>query len=479
MIRKPNKKTKIIATLGPSTYNSKIIKSLIINGVNVFRLNFSHGTYKEHSLLIDNINKASKQLKLYPCILADLQGPKIRTGNTINNEMINITKNKEITITTKNVPSTDSIVSIQYPNLIDELSISQDIYIDDGRIHLKVRNIDKKMGEIICMVQKGGCLLSRKGVNMPNASLSIPPLTKKDKLDLQFILKQNVQFIAFSFLRKASDLLPLKDAIKKSGKDIKIIAKIETPEAVKNIDEILDNCDGIMVARGDLGVEVSLEKVTIMQKDLITKANNKAKLVIVATEMLQSMIDSSRPTRAEASDVANAILDGADCVMLSGETSIGKFPVEAVKAMSDIAAEIENSAYYPKKFIDLTLPDHSFSHTVAEAAAHSSQDQGNIPVLVFTLSGKTAFYLSKIRNQGPIIAFSPDTQIVSILRASWNIESFYLPFNKDTLKLQKAAESILIKEKLVKKNSKVAVILGTKSIQGATDSLRLKRIGEE
>ena len=475
----PKKKTKIIATLGPATSSVKDIKSLLLKGVNVFRLNFSHGSQDEYKHNIAAINEAAKTLDIFPCILADLQGPKIRTGNTKDNKEITLEKGSTITITTKKTISTESLISIDYPNLVEEINKGQSIFINDGKIHLKVKDIVKKTKKIKCTVLKSGSFSSKKGVNLPNAHLAIPSLTAKDKKDLDFILKNNIQLIALSFVRKASDLEALNNIVKKKKKGTKIIAKIETPEAVKNIDAILDKSDGIMVARGDLGIEVSLEKVTILQKDLIAKANQKAKIVIVATEMLESMISNLRPTRAEAADITNAILDDSDCIMLSGETAIGKYPIESVEIMTKLAIETEKSTYYPKNFIDITLSDRNLPHSIAEAAAHASKDQGNVPIIVFTLSGSTANYLSNIRPKGPIYAFSPNKNTVALMSILWNTIGFQIPFDNNVVNLWKGAEQILIKEGLVKKGDIVTIIFGKKSVQSATDSLRMKKVGED
>jgi pyruvate kinase len=473
-----HKKTKIIATIGPASRSPKVIEELLNNGVNVFRLNFSHGSHEDHEKSIKIISVIANKLKVYPGILADLQGPKIRTGITKGDKTITLKAGASVIVTTKKIECTDSILCIDYPGIFDDIFVGEEILINDGAIRLKVESIQKAQKKARCRVLTTGVYSSHKGVNFPKAKLSVPSFTDKDKKDLSFILTQNVQFVALSFVRRKADILPLASIIKKSGKNIKIIIKIEKPEAEKNLEEILDVCDGIMVARGDLGIETSPYVVPLLQKHMIKHANKRGKIVIVATQMLESMIEHAIPTRAESTDVANAVIDDTDALMLSGETAMGKYPGLTVDTMSKIAKMTEQSSYVNKEVRDLSLKPRIIPHAMCEAAAWASKDLNNIPVLVFTMSGDTALYLSKIRTRAPIYAFSPSMQVVSQCALFWNTEGFILPFTSNMVQLQQQAEEILIAHKLIKKGELALVISGTTQVKGATNFIRVKKVGE-
>ncbi len=472
------KKAKIIATIGPASRSQKVIEALIRAGANVFRLNFSHGTHEDHAQTIGRIREAAKKTNTFPGILADLQGPKIRTGFTQGDKSITLKEGARVTLTTKKAMCTDSHIFIDYPGILNDIHVGENILINDGAISLRVESIKKSADKAVCKILTTGSFSSHKGVNFPHAKLRVPSFTDKDKKDLEFILKQDVQFVALSFARRKADIVPLASIIRKSGKQIKIIVKIEKPEAEKNIEEILDVCDGIMVARGDLGIETSPYVVPLIQKHLIAQTNKRGKTVIVATQMLESMIEHALPTRAESTDVANAIIDGTDALMLSGETVVGKYPVLAVDTMTKIAAMTEKSSYCSKEINDLNLKPRIAPHAMCEAAAWASRELNGIPVLVFTFSGDTALYLSKIRNQSPIYAFSPSFQVASQLALAWNTRAFVLPFIDKLTELQKQAEAILLKNRLVRKNEQVIVVCGTTPVKGATNFVRVKKIGE-
>jgi len=473
------KKTKIIATIGPASRSEKVIEELILKGANIFRLNFSHGLPQDHEKTIEYIKTVGKKLGAYPGILADLQGPKIRTGLTRLDKSILLKAGESVTLTTEKTTCTQTMISIDYAGILDDVFVGEEILINDGAIRLKIDAVQKKKKHVVCTVLTTGLFSSHKGVNFPNAKLKIPSFTDKDKKDLDYILLHDVQYIAMSFVRRKADIVPMAGIVKKSGKAIKIIAKIEKPEAEKNLEEILDICDGIMVARGDLGIETSPYVVPLLQKHMIAQANKKGKIVIVATQMLESMIEHALPTRAESSDVANAILDGADALMLSGETAVGSYPGLAVETMAKIAQMTEKSSYFPKDIVNLCLRKRHAPHAMCEAASWASRDLNNIPVLVFSMSGETAFYMSKIRNQSPIFAFSPSTLVVSQLSLAWNTRGFLLPFNGNSVAMQLDAEKILLQEKFVKKGDLVLVICGTTPLKGATNFVRVKKIGEE
>jgi pyruvate kinase len=472
------KKTRIIATLGPASQRLEIIEALIHSGVNVFRLNFSHGDHETHRKTLRLIETASKNTGFQPAILADLQGPKIRTGKTLNDAPVLLEMGKKVNVTADPVECTSDVISISYPHLIQDLEVGNIFLLNDGAVGLKVVHKPAGKNYLECEVLNSGSYSSRKGVNFPYAKLTISAITEKDRADLAFILQENFQFVALSFVRKPADLEELQSLIQPSRKPIRIIAKIEKPEAAVQIDAILRKCDGIMVARGDLGVETALQDVPIIQKNLIQKANQQGKIVIVATQMLESMIEKPSPTRAEATDVANAILDGTDAVMLSGETAAGQYPVQAVTTMSRIIEVAEASSYFSREMRNLNLEPHLPAHAVGEAAAWASQDLKNIPILVFTISGETAWYLSKIRPQAPIYAFSPDAVIVAQLALAWNVQAFQVPFEENLVKLIALAEEKLLIGNYVKTGELVVILSGTMPLQGSTNFMRIKQIGE-
>ncbi len=477
-MKKQYKKTKVLITLGPASSSPAMIERLINRGANCFRVNFSHGTLAEHGATIQKIRAAGKKLGIYPGILCDLQGPKIRTGKTPGNSAIVLKRGSTVSITNKVRECSDTDISINYPYLFEDLAPNQCILINDGAIRMKVLTIDKNRRRITCKVVNTGTYSSHKGVNFPEAKLRVPSLTAKDTKDLDFILDQDINFIALSFVRRAEDVARLVRLVRKKRDGIKVIAKIEKPEAVGQINEILDACDGIMVARGDLGVEVSPYEIAVLQKHFVDEANRCGKMVIVATQMLESMIERPIPTRAEATDVANAIIDGTDAIMLSGETSVGSYPAESVATMTAIARVTEESRYYRRDPVNLNTRKYYPPHSVCEAAGWASRDMGNVPVIIFTASGDTGLYLSKIRNQSRIFAFTPYANVACMMSLAWNITSFVFPFKQDIAELQQGSESILLKARLVKKGDMVVVVSGTIAARGATNFLRVKKIGE-
>ncbi|NLG15888.1 MAG: pyruvate kinase [Fibrobacter sp.] len=470
------KKVKIIATIGPSSATPEVIHKLLTEGTNIFRINFSHETQKSASAVILHIRQQAGKIGLEPAILVDLQGPKIRTGPTRENKTFTIQEGTLVRITPEEIESDDKAIFIRYPGLSAKIKKNSHILINDGAIRLRVEQIEKS-GSIYCTALSTGAYSSFKGANFPGLDLGIPSLTAKDLNDLNFILDKDIQYIALSFVRGPEDLQDLREITIKKRNDLKIIAKIEKPEAAEKISDILQVCDGIMVARGDLGVETTPYSVPVIQKELIDKANSAGKLVIVATQMLESMIRSRIPTRAESTDVANAIIDGTDAIMLSGETAVGLYPVESVQTMIQIATITENSHYIHEKNADLIIKDCYPPHAICEAAAHASFDMGKIPICVFTVSGDTALYLSKIKPQAPIYAFSPEMQTVRMLSMAWNVTPFFLRFATDIPGLLRDAEGVLLNAGLVKKNDLLALVSGTTPVKGATNSLQIKRVG--
>ncbi len=436
-------KTKILCTLGPATNDAKIIERLITAGMNGVRLNFSHGDYSFYSKIYEEIDKACRDEKTPLAVLMDLQGPKIRIGELSEPE-IEIFDGNKIEITVEDVSGTKDLISTSYKPLPEDSQIGEAVLIDDGLIRLRI--IEKKQKSVVCTIENGGTLKPKKGMNLPGMNLSTPSVTDKDFKDLEFALKYRIDYIALSFVRKASDIIHLRDWLK--GKNISkpIIAKIEKKEAVHNFDEILEAADGIMVARGDLGVEMPPQDVPIIQKTIIKKCNAVGKLVITATQMLESMIHNPIPTRAEASDVANAVLDGTDVVMLSGETSVGKFPVQTVKIMHDIV--MNACGHMPQKnetefTIPLTVEENLFD-SVGRAVVSISEQVNAASIVAFTFQGRTAKNLAKYRPLAKIIALTNCFDTMNNLCLRWGVTSIFMEdIDKEHIAIDKAKKLIL------------------------------------
>ena len=421
------KKTKIVATMGPSTSNKEVLKEMIKTGLNVCRINFSHGSYEDHEKSIVNIREISDELGISVAILADLQGPKIRTHEMQDNGVM-LEDGQEVKITTEKVLGTAELFSINYTLLPAEAKPGERILLDDGKLVLEVVSSDKK-SELICKVVQGGTLSSKKGVNLPNTKISLPSLTEKDKLDLEFALDQNVDWVGLSFVRSARDIIELKHIIKSRNHHAKVIAKIEKPEALDNIDDIIQETDGIMVARGDLGVEIPYQNVPLIQKMLIQKGIRFAKPVIVATQMMESMITNLTPTRAEVNDVANAVLDGTDAVMLSGETSVGKYPVEVIKTMVNIIEEMEGfEGIYNKEELPEKTKERFISDSICFNACRLSQRVQAKAILTMSFSGYTAYKIASQRPNTQIYVFTSNKRILAQLNLVWGVRGFY--YNK-------------------------------------------------
>ncbi len=422
-----NKKTKIVATIGPASMEKDILKEMILNGLNVCRLNFSHGSYEDHAHVIKNVREINEELGLNVCLLADLQGPKIRI-HEVENNAINLLPGQEIIVSSEKVLGTSEKISINYDQLPKEVKPKEKILLDDGKIVLEVISTDG-VSEIKTTIVNGGILSSKKGVNFPNTRISLPSLTDKDRQDLEFALSHNVDWIGLSFVRSARDIIDLKYIISESGSNAKVIAKIEKPEAVDDMDDIIEQSDGLMVARGDLGVEIPYQKVPLIQKTLIQKAISNAKPIIVATQMMESMISSLTPTRAEVNDVANAVLDGADAVMLSGETSVGKYPVQVIQTMSNIVMEMENQdQIYNKEEIPSKVQDRFITDSICFNACRLSQRVESNAIITMTFSGYTAYKIASQRPKAPIFIFTSNSKILSQLSLVWGVKAFY--YNK-------------------------------------------------
>ena len=424
MAKKNLNRTKIVATVGPACDSITSLTALKRAGVSVFRLNFSHSTHQQHEERIARIRKINENESVPIAILMDLQGPKIRIGD-IKNGYTDLKIGKKLTITTENILGSSNKISTSYKGLPEDVQIGDVILIDDGNIELKVQ--DKSQNEVFTKILHGGRLKSKKGINLPGTNISAPSLTKKDKEDLMFALQRDADWIALSFVRSAKDVRDLRKIINKQGKSTRIVSKIEKPEAVADIDAIIKESDALMVARGDLGVEIPMEQVPLVQKKIIRKCNQCSKPVIVATQMLESMIQNPRPTRAEASDIANAIMDGADAVMLSGETAAGKFPALAARAMAKIIRSVEatTKVIYNKNYdVDLKSPTY-LSDRILAAATMLACETGASKLTGMTMSGYTAFKLARHRPDADIFIFTGDLTLQRQLGLVWGVRAFF------------------------------------------------------
>jgi pyruvate kinase len=446
-------KTKIICTIGPASGNVKVLEKLIKKGMDIARLNFSHGELSTHLEYIKNIRQASGN-KFIP-VMQDLQGPKIRVGQLLNTS-IKLRDGKRITIKSKDVLGNEQFFSTTYKDFVRDVKKGEYILLDDGLLRLRV--IEKSKNEVICIVLKGGILKEHKGINLPNSKISLPSLTEKDKENLLFGLKHNVDAVALSFVRKADDILELKDFIRKHGKNVPVVAKIERPEAIENIDEIIDAADVIMVARGDMGVEISPEDVPVLQKTIIRKCNVKYKPVITATQMLESMTNSRIPTRAEATDVANSILDGTDCVMLSGETSVGVDPVNVVETMEKIIEKIEN---YRKPVFGNYEGTNDELKAICKSAITLANHINAKSIVTFTKTGKSPKYLSAYRVNSEIVAITENKFINIYNHFFWGVLGIKIKKSMSEAEITDFSLKELSKVKALKKKDKVIMLLSS------------------
>ncbi len=470
-------KTKIVATLGPASNTRPVIEDMIRAGMNVVRLNFSHGEYESHAKVIQTVRSLSRTMNRHIGIILDLQGPKIRTGKLKNGRPVYLESGTRIKITTRKIEGDEKIISATYQDLPRDVKKGDSILLDDGLLELTV--LHKRKGTITCEVINGGWLKENKGINLPGIAVSAPSLTTKDVRDMNFGIKMCVDYFALSFVRCADDVKEIKERIRKQGADTPVIAKIEKPEAVDNLDEILEVADGIMVARGDLGVELKPEQVPTIQKTIIRAAIKACKPVITATQMLETMSSNPIPTRAEASDVANAIYDGTDAVMLSGETASGKYPVETVSMMSRIAAKTESSPFmdyhlnHPKRTVD------PITRAVTQSAVKIVHELDATGILAFSVSGSTAKHISNNRPCKPVFAFSPDMTTCNRLTLVWGITPLYLPDITNVKRLIEASERTLTNKKLVKNDDLIVMVIGLGFKTGSTNMIKIHRIGQD
>ncbi len=469
-----DKRTKIVATLGPSSNSLPVIEKLIEAGANIFRLNFSHGTHEQHLAIINLVREAARKKGRYIGILGDLCGPKIRVG-IFPAGHVTLMEGDEFTLSQNpDMPGNEKGVGTSYPYLVKDVKVGDTVLLDDGNISLKARMIGSD--NVTFEVTDGGTLKSKKGMNMPGMKLSVETITKKDKADLAFILQNKLDFVALSFVRKAADLKELRDLI--GDAHIKVIAKIEKPEALDEIEGILDQTDGIMIARGDLGVEMPIEKVPGIQKFLLTRCGRRGILVITATQMLESMMGNQRPTRAETTDVFNAILDGTDAVMLSGETAAGEFPVEAVKMMAAIAREAE-IRYSENHTYENILPEvkRDIEDITAHAACEAAVEIGAKAIVPFTHSGNTARNISKYHPPVPIVALTPREAACRRLSLSWGVEPVLVDDMRDTDSMIRLAEATLKGNGMAKSGDILLIVAGVPlGVKGNTNMIKLHRI---
>lgn len=467
------RKTKIICTLGPSSRNEQMLEKMLKNGMDVARINFSHGTHDYHKETIDIFRKVRDRMQIPAAIMLDTKGPEIRIGKLKNGKAV-LKKGKTFVLTTKEVEGDDSRVSISYPDLPKQLSAGNKILIDDGKIHLNVVSIVET--DIVCNVMVGGEISDHKGVNVPNTHLDIPYISKQDEADLKFGVEQDVDFVAASFVRSKEDVISLRNFLDyHGGYQIKIIAKIENIEGVNNFDEILMHSDGIMVARGDMGVEIEFEKLPGLQKKFIRECYRAGKMVITATQMLESMIHSATPTRAEITDVANAVFDGTSAIMLSGETAVGDHPELVVQVMASIALQAEKDAFDMDIYKDIQydVDMNDTTNAICDAACTTAKDVKATAIIAITKSGYTARRVSKFRPREIIIATTPSEKTYHQLSLSWGVYPVRALYQHDANVLFEHSVACAKRFGFIKVNDRVVITAGT---DGSTDVLKVQTV---
>ena len=469
------RRTKIVCTIGPASRSPRMIERMMRAGLDVARLNFSHSSHADHARSIAHLRETSRRLGKPIAILADLQGPKIRTGALAGGGPVTLRTGQRFVITTARVLGDSTRVSTTFRPLPREVRKGDRILLSDGLIELRVQGV--RGAEVSCEVVNGGELGEHKGINLPGVHLRVPALTVKDRADLAFALAHDVNYVAVSFVRRPEDVVQAKAAIRRARKDTPVIAKLEKPEAIENLDAILRVADGVMVARGDLGVEMNLERVPVVQKEIIARAREFRRPVITATQMLESMTQNPRPTRAEASDVANAIFDGTDAVMLSAETAAGCYPVESVAMMARIIEQAEASIRdFPRA---VPMEQMKVAETVAELACHASRELHMKVIAVFTHSGFTARLVSRYRPQTPIIAFSPESETRRRLALIWGVVAKNIRDVRKIDGLAQIAEKRLLEERLVRKGDVITIVAGTPmGVRGTTNFMKFHTIGD-
>ena len=472
------RRTKIVATVGPACDSEERLSALVQAGVDVFRLNFSHGDHAGKAAVIRSIRELSLRHEHAVAILGDLQGPKIRTG-LMQGGAMQLTAGTEVTVTTRELLGQGNLIPTIYRGLPKDVGPGDRILLDDGLMELKVLRVEGE--DVRCLVVSGGLLKDRKGINLPGAKVSAPALTDKDREDLQFCIKEQLDYVALSFVREAADVLELKAILERNGSGLKVIAKIEKPEAVINFVAILQASDGIMVARGDLGVEINPEKVPLIQKRIIRSCNEAGKPVITATQMLESMVNNPRPTRAETSDVANAILDGTDAIMLSAETASGKYPIEAVSMMVQVARDVEGDPQLKVQVFHPLAPEHGGVPNLAEviglAACRAAENVHAKAILAFTQTGSTAALVSKYRPTLPILAVTPSQEVRRRLALYAGVHSLRVDIEGDTESQILSVDEAVVATGWLKKGDLVVITMGSPlSSPGTTNLMKVHRL---
>lgn len=474
------RKTKIVCTIGPASESEEMLEKLMNAGMNVARLNFSHGSHEEHKARIDTIRKVAKRLNKTIGLLLDTKGPEIRTHN-MKDGLIVLEKGKEVIVSMNEVEGTPEKFSVTYENLINDVNIGSYILLDDGLVELQVKEINKDKGEVKCDILNTGELKNKKGVNLPGVKVNLPGITDKDADDIRFGIKENVDFIAASFVRRPSDVLDIRQILEEEKAEITIFPKIENQQGIDNIEEILEVSDGLMVARGDMGVEIPPESVPMVQKDLIRKCNKLGKPVITATQMLDSMQRNPRATRAEASDVANAIYDGTDAVMLSGETAAGQYPEEAVKTMRNIAVSAEAAQDYKKLLSDRTkLVETSLVNAIGVSVAHTALNLNVKAIVAATESGSTARTISKYRPHSDIIAVTPSEKTARQCAIVWGVNPVVKEGRKTTDALLNNAVATAVETGRVSNGDLIIITAGVPTGEkGTTNMMKIHLVGDE
>jgi pyruvate kinase len=473
-LRDSLRRTKIVATIGPATSSPEVLKALIEAGATTLRLNFSHGSHADHQRNIRLIRQTAFELNQPVAILQDLQGPKIRLGKFENGSIV-LAKGDRFTLTNRPVIGAQDISCITYDYLADEVPVGARILLDDGRVEMQVEEIHREKGDLHCRVTVGGKLSNNKGVNFPGVYLSIKAMTDKDREDLMFGLDQGVDWVALSFVRNPQDMIEIKELISSAGKAVPVIAKIEKHEAIEQMEAVLALCDGVMVARGDLGVELPAEDVPILQKRLIATANRMGIPIITATQMLDSMVSNPRPTRAEVSDVANAILDGTDAVMLSNETAVGDFPVEAVATMARIAERIEQEQAKQSSTRQAIDTRHSIPNAISQAVGQISEQLKAAAIMTLTQTGATARNVSKFRPHTPILAITPHVNVARQLQLVWGVKPLLVLGLPSTGQTFQAAINVALENGLVSEGDLVVMSAGTlQGVSGSTDLIKVE-----
>ncbi|MBD1834373.1 pyruvate kinase [Cyanobacteria bacterium FACHB-472] len=464
------RRTKIVATIGPATSRPEVLRDLIEAGATTLRLNFSHGTHEDHQRSIRLIRQTAFELNQPVGILQDLQGPKIRLGRFENGSIV-LRKGDHFILTSKPIAGSQEISSVTYEPLADEVPCGATILLDDGKVEMLVEKIDRTSRELHCRVVVGGTLSNNKGVNFPGVYLSIKALTDKDRKDLMFGLDQGVDWVALSFVRNPQDVLEIKELISNAGKQVPVIVKIEKHEAIEQMEAILSLSDGVMVARGDLGVELPAEDVPILQKRLIATSNQLGIPVITATQMLDSMVNNPRPTRAEVSDVANAILDGTDAVMLSNETAVGKYPIEAVQTMATIAVRIEQEKIAP----NVKGTTRSITNAISQAVGQIAEQLGAAAIMSLTKSGATARNVSKFRPEKPILAITPHVDVARQLQLVWGVKPLLVLELPSAGQTFHAAINVALEKQMLIEGDLVVMTAGTlQGVSGSTDLIKVE-----